>query len=731
MPKIENTSANVQEMLKKDGTVDQISKKLENILNGSIIVKKAEQDANGSNIVNTYATKDEFDIAFLNKGIYPISIQDNGSVIFLDNSDLDNLSSTGLYKLLNPTQKTTAWLFVVECPTGGTKTRAQFLIDTDGFIYYRSYDMGEWRNWKPYATQEDLNRKTEAFETIELKTTNISSLTVSSELTNLIDEKIYKINCGYFSGWLFVTQRGLQKKNAIQTIIDFDGNIYHRYRYITDITSEEGWSDWILIPDDEYLQELLVASFDERGIRQPYPIPSYDELTEHGVYSLDKGIIDNEYVFSVHSPVSLAEITQYRLNSEEGLLKRTYSQNMETGERSWSDWSKYISTENIDTTLSDTSTNPVQNKVIKQAIDLKAEQLELERLKYYGDKDIIPSDESYFTVNETGETITGLTDSGKTQTELVIPYKINGKEITTLWGSDFSSILAGNSVITKVVIPSSVTSIGEYAFSGCSSLTSINIPDSVTTIGRGVFGGCSALTSINIPNSVTDIATDAFSGCSSLTSITISNSVTTIDANVFANCTSLTSINIPNSVTTIVYQAFSYCSALTSINIPNSVTSIDNFVFSGCTDLTIYCEQGSYAETYAKENNIPVKYTDIDASKYIAKDIADSTYATKTELRPTPITSTATAITANNSYNYGEQTELSIAFPTTANDGDVVYITFTSGATATVLTIDTTNTSDIELIPEANTGYEVYAKYNGTIWIVNYSDYTVTAEAGA
>ena len=108
-----------------------------------------------------------------------------------------------------------------------------------------------------------------------------------------------------------------------------------------------------------------------------------------------------------------------------------------------------------------------------------------------------------------------------------------------------------------------------------------------------------------------------------------------------------------------------------------------------------------------------------------------TTYATKTELRPTPITSTVTAISANNSYNYGEQTELSITFPTTANDGDVVYITFTSGATATVLTLDTTNTSDIELIPEANTGYEVYAKYNGTIWIVNYSDYTVTAEAGA
>ena len=57
---------------------------------------------------------------------------------------------------------------------------------------------------------------------------------------------------------------------------------------------------------------------------------------------------------------------------------------------------------------------------------------ELERLQYYGDKDIIPSSESYFVVNSTGETITGLTDTGKTQTELVIPDKINGVKITRI-----------------------------------------------------------------------------------------------------------------------------------------------------------------------------------------------------------------------------------------------------------------------------------------------------------
>ena len=62
-------------------------------------------------------------------------------------------------------------------------------------------------------------------------------------------------------------------------------------------------------------------------------------------------------------------------------------------------------------------------------------------------------------------------------------------------------------------IPSSVTSIGDWAFYDCSSLTSINIPNSVTSIGTFAFYGCSALTSITIPNSVTSIGSYAFSDC--------------------------------------------------------------------------------------------------------------------------------------------------------------------------------------------------------------------------
>ena len=125
-------------------------------------------------------------------------------------------------------------------------------------------------------------------------------------------------------------------------------------------------------------------------------------------------------------------------------------------------------------------------------------------------------------------------------------------------------------LIRKDMIPSSVTSIGNYAFSGCSSLTSITIPSSVTSIGDGAFCQCSSLTSITIPSSVTSIGNYAFSGCSSLTSITIPSSVTSIGDGAFCQCSSLTSITIPSSVTSIGNYAFCECSSLTSITIPST-----------------------------------------------------------------------------------------------------------------------------------------------------------------
>ena len=96
--------------------------------------------------------------------------------------------------------------------------------------------------------------------------------------------------------------------------------------------------------------------------------------------------------------------------------------------------------------------------------------------------------------------------------------------------------------IVKVTIRNGVTSIGQYAFSGCTNLTSVSIPGSVTVIENSSFIGCTKLASVTIPDGVTSIGGAAFSRCSSLTSITIPSSVTSLRLSAFSQCTGLTDV---------------------------------------------------------------------------------------------------------------------------------------------------------------------------------------------
>lgn len=296
---------------------------------------------------------------------------------------------------------------------------------------------------------------------------------------------------------------------------------------------------------------------------------------EPTLYKVTKGgfILFNPYYlivmkcsYAMIPGVAVKTHVQYKIASH-GIYRRYYMDGVRVNSY-WTDW---------ETLMFEAVTPPIQccNEFISA----------LERLEYYGDVGIIPSDESYFTVNETGETITGLSDVGKTQTNIIIPYKING-----------------------VII----TSIGPYVFRKCYSLKSVIIPDSITYIDQYAFAFSTGLTSVTMSKNVTCIIHDTFHGCTGLKSINIPDGVTSIDIAAFKEC-NFTSINIPDSVTSIGKAAFHGCTGLKSINIPDSVTSIGVDAFLDCSKITIYCGQGSVACGFAKANNIPVIYTSISA----------------------------------------------------------------------------------------------------------------------
>ena len=228
-----------------------------------------------------------------------------------------------------------------------------------------------------------------------------------------------------------------------------------------------------------------------------------------------------------------------------------------------------------------------------------------------------------------------------------------------------------NTAITSIVIPNTVTSIGDYAFAEASALTSIVIPDSVTYLGNDVFKDARALTSatlgrttqigtsafrrtgitsIVIPDSVTLINNAAFLE-SALTSIIIPDSVTQINDYAFANSSSLQSVTIGEGVTYIKDAAFTGLSSLTSLIIGSNVNQMDGAsTFSGANALTTYTYCGSLSKSTLdyragwgpqKVNNCVPKATVIAGSEPNSKV---ATFASGITLAEIPVSSGLPAI---------------------------------------------------------------------------------------
>ena len=150
--------------------------------------------------------------------------------------------------------------------------------------------------------------------------------------------------------------------------------------------------------------------------------------------------------------------------------------------------------------------------------------------------------EGEFTFTDLGNDQWSVAKYNGNRAHVVIPSTYKGGAVVAIGDEAFGDDITMNLKLKSVVIPDSVTTIGEEAFAGCLELTSVTIGDSVTTIGEGAFYSCMGLTAVEIPDSVTTIGEGAFVGCIGLTSITIGEYVTAIGEYAFEACYKLVEI---------------------------------------------------------------------------------------------------------------------------------------------------------------------------------------------
>lgn len=174
---------------------------------------------------------------------------------------------------------------------------------------------------------------------------------------------------------------------------------------------------------------------------------------------------------------------------------------------------------------------------------------------------------------------------------ITIPDSIGKGQVTALEKELFSAEKQGRLTarktfhaekLEKVVIPAGIREIPNHTFWRCEALKNANIPEGVVRIGKEAFGCCCSLTEIQIPGSVTYV-----------------------DEKAFYNCLKLTNAILEDGVESIGKEAFMYNFCLETIRIPNSVIQIGEDAFHMCHHVTIHTPAGSFAETWAKEHNIP------------------------------------------------------------------------------------------------------------------------------
>jgi len=174
-----------------------------------------------------------------------------------------------------------------------------------------------------------------------------------------------------------------------------------------------------------------------------------------------------------------------------------------------------------------------------------------------------------------------------------------------------STLIAG---FKNSIIPFGVKAIEEYAFYGQIGLKSINLPSSLTSIGFNAFSGCTSLGgTVIIPSGISVINYAAFSSCTSLESVIIPEGLTVIDNSAFAHCPNITSITIPRSVTSIGNESFWYCTNLKVFYGGANLAeweNIDIAMFNNANDWLINAPRYYYSATQPAQGDTFWRFVD-------------------------------------------------------------------------------------------------------------------------
>lgn len=201
----------------------------------------------------------------------------------------------------------------------------------------------------------------------------------------------------------------------------------------------------------------------------------------------------------------------------------------------------------------------------------------------------------YFEVYN-GE-ITGLTEEGAKQKELIIPENITSIDERAFAIDEYGE---SNDVLEKVSFLNPDCQLSVNSFVYCTALTEIELPENVKEIPKGCFSHCESLKSVIIPDSVTSVGEKAFYEDFALESVTFGDSLVSIGEEAFRECTALSVLEFNSGLKTIGDYAFADCKSITNIVIPESVTSIGAGTFSNAYNTSgeykITVTQGSWAD---------------------------------------------------------------------------------------------------------------------------------------